>query len=80
MSENITNKVTLAARLKQEDCPVCFEKFGAEVVPHQLGCCHSVCKECWAHWVSVQGPNAYCPLCRNHDFVAAVVGMHTAPR
>ncbi len=46
------------------------------VVPITLGCCHKVCEGCWDHWCALRGgpANAFCPLCRQVDFVRALQG------
>ena len=34
-----------------------------------LGCCHSVCRECWAHMELLAHGPVPCPLCRRQDFM-----------
>lgn len=51
---------------KDDDCPFCLES-GRDSVT--LGCCHKACKECWKHWQELKGQNAFCPLCRQEDFL-----------
>jgi len=51
---------------KDDDCPFCLEA-GRDSVT--LGCCHKACKECWKHWQELKGKNAFCPLCRQEDFL-----------
>lgn len=64
----IKSRIELLAR--QDDCPVCLdplEECGQEV--HVLQCCHKVCGECWAHWSDLHHGRAFCPLCRNEEFL-----------
>lgn len=58
----------------QTECPICLEDFeeGGSCAPETLACCHKVCKGCWEHWKVVMGGRAFCPLCRNDDFLGAV--------
>lgn len=63
-------KARLELLARAEDCPICLE--GLEVCgeePHVLGCCHKVCRDCWSHWSQLQGSRAFCPLCRNEEFL-----------
>jgi len=55
---------------KDDECPFCLEK-GEESVT--LGCCHKACVECWKHWQELKGQNAFCPLCRQNDFLEDMV-------
>lgn len=72
----IRTKLDLMAR--GGECPMCLEEFGSEHVPRMLSCCHKVCDECWAHWKTVQPQGrAFCPLCREVDFVAALSSQCT---
>jgi len=68
--ESFEKKLEFLAQ--QEECPICLEVFSEEVVAETLGCCHRVCKECWAHWSSVMHGHPFCPLCRNDEFIQAV--------
>lgn len=70
---SIRTKLDLLSR--QDECPICLERFGDDHIPQVLGCCHKVCDECWAHWKQVRHGRAFCPLCRADDFVSEVVGM-----
>lgn len=56
---------------KNDDCPFCLES-GRDSVT--LGCCHKACKECWKHWQELKGQNAFCPLCRQEDFLGDMCG------
>jgi len=51
---------------KDDECPFCLEA-GRESVT--LGCCHKACTDCWTHWQQLKGANAFCPLCRQGDFL-----------
>lgn len=69
---------TLESRLQilggQDDCPVCLDTLEDAEGEHPvttLGCCHKVCTSCWKYWVQMQ-PAAFCPVCRQHDFLDAV--------
>jgi hypothetical protein len=70
-------KLELLAQETENDCPVCLEPFevdGARIA-ETLGCCHKVCKQCWAHWTRVMHGNPFCPLCKHDEFVN-VVAQH----
>lgn len=51
---------------KDDECPFCLEAGRNSVT---LGCCHKACEECWTHWQELKGTNAFCPLCRQEDFL-----------
>ena len=53
------------------ECPICLEPIEAADVT-VLGCCHRVCSECWTHWKSMRGGQAFCPLCRYSDFISEI--------
>jgi hypothetical protein len=55
---------------KEDECPFCLEA-GKDSVT--LGCCHKACTECWKHWQELKGANAFCPLCRQEDFLENMV-------
>jgi hypothetical protein len=38
-----------------------------------LGCCHKVCTSCWEHWRRINPHNAFCPLCREQDFLVRIM-------
>lgn len=59
-----------------DDCPFCLEPLAEVGDPVVLGCCHKACKECWENWQEIKGRNAFCPLCRQDDFLQDIVGMH----
>jgi len=40
---------------------------------HRLGCCHAMCQPCWDHWKALKGAQAFCPVCRQQDFIVSVV-------
>lgn len=67
------------AKNDQAECPVCFEAFDASRASETLGCCHRICKECWANWSAVMRGNAFCPLCRNSEFLNVVIRQGTQP-
>merc|ERR1712139_53684 len=70
--EDFEKKLDFLAKSEQEECPICLEAFSEELPAETLGCCHRVCKDCWAHWSSVMHGNPFCPLCRNEEFIQAV--------
>ena len=62
----------------QTDCPICLEPIidceGGEGEDSglALGCAHSLHRECWRHWSAhcvSRNKAAFCPLCRNDDFL-----------
>lgn len=67
----------------QAECPICLEAFSAEQAEGNddaearptavLGCCHKVCQECWDHWQEINPHNAFCPLCRQQDFLVRIM-------
>lgn len=65
----------------QQECPVCLEPFqeSGSHSPETLGCCHKVCKDCWAHWETVMNGRAFCPLCRHDEFLGAVAARVASP-
>jgi len=69
----IKARLELLART-EDSCPICLENLvscdGETMV---LGCCHKVCGECWSHWAEMQGRNVFCPLCRNEEFLGALM-------
>lgn len=72
--DGFEKKLEFLASNDQSECPVCLENFTAEgeKAPETLGCCHKVCKSCWANWSSVMNGRPFCPLCRNEEFLGAV--------
>eukprot|EP00291_Cryptomonas_curvata_P006008 CAMPEP_0172179052 /NCGR_PEP_ID=MMETSP1050-20130122/16391_1 /TAXON_ID=233186 /ORGANISM="Cryptomonas curvata, Strain CCAP979/52" /LENGTH=355 /DNA_ID=CAMNT_0012851867 /DNA_START=24 /DNA_END=1092 /DNA_ORIENTATION=+ len=65
-----------------QSCPVCLDAFEPEG-PHAaevLGCCHSVCRECWAHMELLAHGPAPCPLCRRQDFMLQLSSSVEAAR
>ncbi len=60
----------------QTECPVCFDAFTSdgEKRAEVLGCCHSVCKDCWKNIQQLAPGRALCPMCRYEDFYVAVSG------
>eukprot|EP00943_MAST-04B_sp_MAST-4B-sp1_P006099 g6099.t1 len=70
LAKEIETKLELIAR--EEDCPVCLDKIekGNKTV---LSCCHCVCTDCWVHWNQVMHDRAFCPICRNDEFLSAML-------
>jgi len=60
---------------KDDECPFCLEAGRNSVT---LGCCHKACEECWTHWQELKGTNAFCPLCREEDFLENMAEAGTA--
>jgi hypothetical protein len=61
------------------DCPMCLSSLGegeGRIPAKVLSCCHKTCRPCWTEWVNLRGErNAFCPLCRNVEFVEAVAEL-----
>jgi len=72
---SIRTKLDLMSR--QDECPMCLDKFDEERVPKYLSCCHAVCEDCWAHWKEVNR-RPFCPLCRGVEFCEHVVTQFDA--
>jgi len=70
--EDFEKKLDFLAKSEQEECPICLENFSKDLPAETLGCCHRVCRDCWAHWSSVMHGHPFCPLCRNDEFLEAV--------
>jgi len=76
-NEKIIQNVLSTIKTKVEllstcgECPICLEPLEDENAT-VLGCCHKVCKDCWAQWKQAKHGRAFCPLCRNEDFVTEV--------
>jgi len=63
---------------QQNDCPVCLEELDTCCEePYIFGCCHKVCGECWRHWSEMRG-GAFCPLCRNEEFLGDMMQRASA--
>lgn len=66
---------TLESRLQilgaQDECPVCLDALEDADEVTTLACCHKVCTGCYKYWTQMQ-PTAFCPVCRQHDFLDAV--------
>lgn len=57
---------------EDDDCPFCLESL--EDKDHiTLGCCHKACTECWSYWQELRGRGAFCPLCRQTDFLENIM-------
>lgn len=66
---NIERKLDLLK--KDDDCPFCLEALCELETDHvhTLGCCHKSCLDCWTNWKNLKGNQAFCPLCRQKDFL-----------
>jgi len=53
------------------ECPCCLENITAANCTI-LGCCHKMCSDCWENWAELKGADAFCPLCKHHEFVSEV--------
>jgi len=62
---SIKTKLDLLSR--QDECPMCLDSL--DETAHVLPCCHKVCADCWENWQEMQGGRAFCPLCRQEDFL-----------
>ena len=63
-------KMKLELLERSDECPICLDALNAcGEEPHVFGCCHKVCGDCWEHWNELHGAHAFCPLCRNEDFL-----------
>jgi len=73
--DGFEKKLEFLASNDQAECPVCLEAFDADEgrPPETLACCHKVCKQCWDHWSAVRSGRPFCPLCRQEDFLGAIV-------
>jgi len=69
---NIERKLELLKN--DDDCPFCLEALSDldQNEVHTLGCCHKSCKDCWNNWKNLKGNQAFCPLCRQTDFLGAM--------
>lgn len=72
--DGFEKKLEFLASNDQTECPVCLEDFqqGGAHAAETLGCCHKVCKDCWANWSSAMGGRPFCPLCRHEEFLGAI--------
>jgi len=59
-----------------DDCPFCLEAPAADNPFVTLACCHKACEECWGHWQAEKGHAAFCPLCRENDFLVNLMQMN----
>lgn len=78
MIKNVLKKIETKLDLlnsNDDDCPFCLEPLSEIGDPVVLGCCHKACRECWEHWQEIKGRNAFCPMCRQDDFLADIVNM-----
>jgi len=73
----IKTRIELLA--EQDDCPVCLEPLGeCGEEPHVFSCCHKVCGECWRHWSEMHRGGAFCPMCRQEDFLGDIMRRASA--
>merc|ERR1711959_432207 len=73
----IKTRIELLA--EQDDCPVCLEPLGeCGEEPHVFSCCHKVCGECWQHWSEMHRGGAFCPMCRQEDFLGDIMRRASA--
>jgi len=72
--DSFEKKLQFLASNDQAECPICLESFADSGLhaPETLGCCHKVCKDCWANWATMMRGRPFCPLCRNEEFLGAV--------
>lgn len=73
LSRSIQTRLELLAA--ENDCPICLEAMGGQdgQPVTVLGCCHSVCTDCWTHWMEMKHGHAFCPLCRHEEFLSEVL-------
>lgn len=78
--ESFEKKLQFLASNDQAECPICLESFSDSGLhaPETLGCCHKVCKDCWANWSTMMRERPFCPLCRNEEFLGAVAARVSA--
>jgi len=74
--EGFEKKLEFLSKNDQDECPICLDAFSTESPAETLGCCHKVCRECWANWSTVMHGRPFCPLCRNDEFVEALHRMN----
>jgi hypothetical protein len=67
--KSFERRLELLAKAEQQDCPICLEG-GKET--ETLGCCHTVCRECWQNWAEACHGQPFCPLCRHEAFLQTV--------
>jgi len=58
-----------------DDCPFCLEAPSDDNPFVTLACCHKACEECWGHWQEEKGMGAFCPLCREKDFLVDLMQL-----
>lgn len=66
--ESFEKKLEFLTKCEQQECPICLDDFSPEKRAETLGCCHRVCRDCWANWSTVMHGHPFCPLCRNDEF------------
>jgi len=72
--KKIETKLELLGK-DDDDCPFCLEPLNEVGNVVTLGCCHKTCKECWDNWQEIRGRAAFCPLCRQDEFLNDVMSM-----
>merc|ERR1711920_835713 len=78
--DDFDKKLKFLVQSDQVECPVCLENFDNHSKAYEtLGCCHKICKECWANWKKMSHGRPFCPLCRHEDFMEAVAARATEP-
>jgi len=58
-----------------DDCPFCLESPGNDNPFVTLACCHKACEECWTNWQEIKGHAAFCPLCREEDYLVGLADL-----
>jgi len=78
--DSFEKKLEFLAANEQSECPICLESFSesGEHAAETLGCCHKVCKDCWANWSAVMHGRPFCPLCKEDAFLGVIAqAQHT---
>jgi len=72
-------KMKLELLERTDECPVCLDALDAcGEDPHVFSCCHKVCGDCWQHWNELHNGRAFCPLCRNEEFLGDMMRRASA--
>lgn len=71
-------KLEFLATNEQAECPICMDAFGVDKPSEVLGCCHTVCRECWENWTAVRHGKPFCPICRHDDFIGVMATSVTS--
>merc|ERR1712176_331248 len=77
--DGFEKKLEFLGANEQSECPICLECFSesGEHAAETLGCCHKVCKDCWANWSSVMHGRPFCPLCKEDAFLGVIAQQST---